>query len=100
MSQISKVSKNNTTVTNVNGTKVCTLYSTPVVTFRESGRVVTLNTGGFYTATTRTRMTQCFREWGIPLSVGFSKKEGNRVRNTETGEEYEFGTDNRLTLTY
>jgi hypothetical protein len=100
MSQIQKISKNNTTVSLVDGAKVCALHATQIVTFWENARKVKLDTRGWFTATTRNRMTQCFREWGIPLSVGFTVKEGNRVRNYQTGQEYEFGQDNTLVVTY
>ena len=102
MAQTRKISKNNTQtcVLAVLGIKVCTLYSTAIVTLNEHGRKVILNTGGYFTATTRTRMTQCFHEWNIPLSVGFTKKDGNRVRNHETGQEYEFDNKNTCVVTY
>jgi len=99
MSQVSKISKNNTNITVVDGATICTLHSTQIVTHWKNERKIKLNTNGYFTSTTRNRMTQCFREWGIPLGVSFTKK-GNTVRNYETQQEYVFGADDTLTVNY
>lgn len=57
MSQNHTVGKTHTTVANVAGCLICTYHQTQIVIKKESRRV-TLNSGGYMTATTKTRMNQ------------------------------------------
>jgi len=92
MSQTHRINRNNTTVTTLpDGTRVVVLHKTPVVTAHADGRV-TFCTGGWFTATTRTRINQVCSEWGIPWRVGFTKA-ANAARNYVTGEVREFVGD-------
>ncbi len=105
MSQTSRISKNNTVcLDNRDGSKTCILHKTPIVQWWPEDRKVRLDTGGWFTATTRTRMAQVFSEWGIPVRVGFTKA-GNvaEVYDRATGEtvsSHEFSRDSLCYLTY
>jgi hypothetical protein len=70
MAQQTKLSKNNTKVSNVEGYTVITLHGTDIVKF--SDNIIILNHGGFVTSTTKTRMTQASRTFELGYSV-FSK---------------------------
>ena len=86
MSQTQKISRNNTCVSNhADGSKSVTLHSTEVAHWNPITRQLRLCTGGWYTVTTRTRMSQAMNEWGIPVRIGFTKKE-------RAAEVYEVGT--------
>ena len=75
MSQISKISKNNTVVLdNRDGSKSVILHKTEIIRWWPADRKLRLDTGGWYTSTTRTRMQQAFNEWGLPVRVGFTQK--------------------------
>jgi hypothetical protein len=106
MSQIQKISKNNTVVlSNKDGSTSVILHTTEIVRHWPQDRKLRLDTGGWFTPTTRTRMTQCFRQWGLPVRVGFSIKDGNRVEtfnpdNGETVESFGFSRDHLCYLTY
>lgn len=67
MAQQKRLGKRATTVHAENGTTVVTYHSTPIVTF--DGKRVILNTGGWFTATTKTRMNQAACQFGLPYSV-------------------------------
>jgi hypothetical protein len=68
MPQMSKVSRNNTAIVKENGKTTVILHSTPVVSFDE--KTITLDNGGWITATTVCRMTQVSREYDLGFSVG------------------------------
>jgi hypothetical protein len=59
MPRLDRISSNNTTISDHCGTLVVTLHKTAIFQKRPDGTIV-LNSGGWRTATTRTRMTQCF----------------------------------------
>jgi hypothetical protein len=63
MSQTRRISKNNTQITD----NSVTLYSTKVVSW--TPKTVTLNSGGYQTATTKTRMNQASNELGLGFYV-------------------------------
>lgn len=69
MSQTHRISKNNTKVQNLDGKTIVTLHSTQIVTLNHATKTATLNSGGFRTATTRTRMTQVFNEMRLGIGV-------------------------------
>jgi hypothetical protein len=73
MSQVQRISRNNTTVTaNAVSTEI-TLYNTVVVSF--DLETITLNTGGYFTATTKTRMMQASNQFSLGFAV--YQKQGN-----------------------
>lgn len=69
MAQTQRISKNNTTVRTANGKTVVTLHGTEIVTLNHAFKTATLNSGGFRTPTTRTRMTQVFNEMEVGIGV-------------------------------
>jgi len=74
MPQTQRISRNNTTIAHrPNGGYAVTLHSTVIVKF--DGANVTLNTGGWNTATTRNRMNQVANQfhngsWRVSMSKG------------------------------
>lgn len=96
MAQINRISKNNTTITTglTPEHRQVWLHKTCVV--QVSPTEIVLNTGGWYTPTTRRRMTQVSREWGLGYSVGFSQKEVYRVHYK--GQEYQFNQHHEVRL--
>lgn len=80
MSQTDKISRNNTSITTApDGARCITLHSTVILQYWPDDRKVRVCTGGWYTVTTRTRLTQAFNEWCLPLRVDFTQKTGNRL---------------------
>ena len=71
MSQVTKISRNNTKVARFAGRTVITLHDTDIVDV--NSETITLNTGGWPTTTTRTRMTQASHELGLGYGVSFAK---------------------------
>lgn len=77
MAQQNRISRNNTRIVDhPDGSRGVVLHRTEVVRWyphatRPGGRIV-LNTGGWRTVTTRTRMMQAAREWDLPYSVSFA----------------------------
>ncbi len=64
MSQMSTLGRVATTVrTNEHGETVVTYHSTPVVTFDQE--TITLDTGGWYSQTTKTRMNQASNQFAL-----------------------------------
>lgn len=101
MAQNYTIGKGNTTVTTcADGSKLCTLHSTAVVQWWPERRKVVFQTGGWRTATTRTRMNQACNQWGIPLHVSFAQSAKNEVRNHQTGQEYQFDAKGVCEVTY
>ena len=68
MSQTQKISRNNTVVSicSLTGGRSVTLHSTRVLAVYPSGKIV-LNTGGWLTVTTITRINQAASEWRLPF---------------------------------
>lgn len=84
MGQMSKVSKNNTVVLQGPRYLRVILHQTEVVSFDRKTRQVTLNSGGWRTVTTKARMNQTAREYGLGFSVRQSKGAWY-VERTATG---------------
>ncbi len=104
MSQVTRISKNNTVVLdNKDGSRSVILHKTEIVRWYPSERRVVLDTGGWFTPTTRTRMTQAMHEWNLPVRVGFTRKANEaEVYAPNTGEtiaSHRFNTDS-ITFTY
>lgn len=83
MAQQSKVSRNNTSIVrHPDGSlKHVTLHQTVIFEqgpVRSDGsRVLAISNGGWNTATTQTRLNQCFRESGLPLRYSRSKGQAS-----------------------
>jgi len=77
-----------TKVTHENGVVTMTLYSTPVVRYDFAKKSVTLNTGGYRTVTTKSRMNQFARDYSLPFSV-FQRNHAWFV-SLKDGTQYEF----------
>lgn len=75
MPSMHKLSRNNTTLTTVNGIHVLTLHSTQIVKHNPATGEVTLNSGGFRTSTTKNRMSQYFNTRNLPICVFQEKRE-------------------------
>lgn len=89
MGQVSRVSRNNTTVRFDRGVISVTLHRTEVV--RVADGIVTLNTGGWRTATTVSRMTQASHQYDLGYAV--SRAGGTmsvRLGHHEGAKSYEF----------
>lgn len=69
MAQTHRISKNNTKIQNLDGKTIVTLHQTQIVILNHAARTATLNSGGFQTVTTRTRMTQVFNEMRLGIGV-------------------------------
>lgn len=88
MAQQHKLGKGNTKVRGkmVNGELSVTFHSTEVVKVERG--TVTLNTGGWFTNTTKTRMNQASNQFGLGYSVWQAK--GDWYVRTPQGKEIEF----------
>lgn len=62
-----QVGKTATTIRTENGTTEVVYHNTPVVRFSE--KYIRLNTGGWWTATTKTRMNQVSHQFDLGYSV-------------------------------
>ena len=71
MTQTQRISRNNTTVWEDESTgETCvTLHATTVFRHNPKTRTVTLNSGGWLTVTTKTRMNQAANQFGLDFSV-------------------------------
>jgi len=67
MAQQHRIGTHRTTVAHVNGALVVTYHETPVVTVTRE--MITLDTGGFETATTKTRMNQASNQFDLGFKV-------------------------------
>lgn len=67
MAQQHQVGRTATTISTEDGETRVTYHSTAVVKF--TAKRVTLNSGGWMTATTKTRMNQASRQFGLGYSV-------------------------------
>lgn len=96
MSQVQRISKNNTTIHHHTGSnndqRQVWLHQTCIVTVTPDE--IVLNTGGWYTATTRTRMNQVSNEWGLGYGVSFADKPSVRYR----GQVYYFDEKDQVRL--
>lgn len=69
MAQTHRISKNSTTIANIDGKTTVVLHQTPIVTINHAAKTAVLNSGGYRTATTRTRMTQVFNQLNLGIGV-------------------------------
>lgn len=72
MTQTTRISHNNTTIRFDGPDTIVTLHSTDVV--RVNAHRVILNSGGWKTVTTRTRINQCAHQLGF--GYGVSQRDG------------------------
>ena len=84
MSQTQTISRNNTTVSTHGGKTEVTLHSTVIVSYDDVS--ITLNNGGWNTATTVTRMNQVSNEKGLCFWV--SRRGGVMVAEYK-GQRFE-----------
>jgi hypothetical protein len=68
MAQQDKIGKHATTISRIDGRTFVTYHDTPVVTVDADG-TVTLNSGGWRSATTKTRINQAARQLNLRFSV-------------------------------
>lgn len=68
MAQQTRISRNNTVVRSDGSATVVTLHGTDIVSVMPSGSI-RLCTGGYFTATTKTRMNQVAYEMGLGYKV-------------------------------
>lgn len=100
MPKTNKISKNNTVIIqNKDGSISVILHATEILRHWPADRKVRIDTGGWFSVTTRTRLAQAFNEWGIPLNASF-RKDGNEIFNYETGESFGFSRDNLCYVNY
>lgn len=69
MPSMHKLSKNNTKLATVNGVHILTLHSTQIVRHNPATGEIVLNSGGWQTTTTKTRMNQYFNTRGLNLGI-------------------------------
>jgi hypothetical protein len=67
MAQTQTVGSHRTTISTQDGTTSVVYHSTPVVSFNSD--TITLRTGGYCTATTKTRMNQTANQFGLGYTV-------------------------------
>lgn len=88
MPQQTKLGKTATTISrDDDGRTVVTYHSTPVVAFDRE--LVTLDSGGYHTATTKTRMNQAASQFGLGFLV-FQKGGDWFVRPRTLGDDLDF----------
>ena len=68
MGQVNTIGTHKTTIATDNNVLMVTYHNTIVVKVTNN-RYVTLNTGGWYTNTTKTRMNQASNQYGLRFSV-------------------------------
>lgn len=73
MSQMHRIGKKKTTVRTENGKTTVTLYSTAVLIHDPAAKTATLNSGGYETNTTKTRINQASNQFGLGIGV-FQRK--------------------------
>lgn len=95
MPQVDRISKNNTRITTglTPEHRQVWLHNTRIV--QVSPTEIVLGTGGWYTNTTRTRMTQVSHEWGLGYKVSFSQDGYKVIYN---GQEYPFDQHHEVRL--
>lgn len=75
MSQMQRISKNNTRVVKENGLlKSVQLHNTIILVIESDGSI-TLNTGGYKSVTTKARMNQASNEYNLHFTVYQEKNE-------------------------
>jgi len=84
MASMHKVGKTATTVRQDNGIISVVYHATEVV--RVEGGVITLNTGGWFTNTTKTRMNQAANQFGLDFYVSQCRGQWYATHKGETQE--------------
>jgi len=77
-----KIGKGNTTVAATNGVTLVTFHQTVVVSFDQ--KIITLNSGGWLTATTKTRINQTANQFDLGFNVYQDKGKWFVKFNNET----------------
>lgn len=75
MGQQHTTGKHCTTVVNNDKLARVTYHGTDVVLWDKVAGTITLNTGGYFTVTTKARMNQALSQWGIRANVYQKKGE-------------------------
>ena len=96
MTQLTKIGKVHTTVSEHDGVTSVTYHETIVVEFTDD--MVWLDTGGWYTATTKTRMNQASNQFGLGFHVYQSKGKWYVV-TPGLQDDKEFTTQGRCMFT-
>lgn len=96
MAQLSKISRNNTTVSRDSMGRVTavTLHATRILSVNWDAKRVVWYTGGYNTVTTQTRMNQTFNECGLPF---IAVRSGGNFRVEPAGAVGEWVAENDLT---
>jgi len=89
MPRMDKLSTYCTTVANTETGFVVTYHSTPIVTV--DGDLITLKTGGWDTVTTRRKMNQAARQFGLRYSV--YRKAGTTYVDNGFGLDFPLGEE-------
>ena len=63
------ICKNNTSICDDDREVIVTLHSTTIVVYNRLAETVTLNSGGWQTVTTKARMNQVAKHYGLPFGV-------------------------------
>lgn len=98
MAQVSRISRNNTTVRKTAERYSLTLHSTEIASVDLTNRICTVDNGGWVTPTTRTRITQFFREKGINAGVSINKgvmtlRVGNKEIPMDTAASFKLSAE-------
>lgn len=88
----------NTAYTVTPDSQTMTYYKTDIVKHWPELRKISLDTGGFFTYTTKARMNSAFDSWSIPLHV-YQEDMFWYCKNMQTGAVYPFNGP-LLTVTY
>ena len=88
MPQLNTIGNHKTTVTNKDGVIKVKYHSTDVVTVDNKRGEVTLNTGGWFTPTTKVRMNQTANAYGLGFNV--YQKDFNWFVEKANGQVIEF----------
>lgn len=69
MPQMDNIGKHKTTIQSSGDVTVVTYHATPIVTINHREGTVTLDSGGWRTKTTKTRMNQAASEFNLPYHI-------------------------------
>lgn len=92
MARMDKLSTYCTTVAKTDEGLIVTYHSTPIVTV--DGDLITLKTGGWDTVTTRRKMNQAARQFGLRYSV--YRKDGTTYVDNGFGLDFPLGEEARF----
>ena len=76
-----------TSVRTDDGTIICRYHDTDIAKYNPTTRTVTLNSGGWHTATTKRHINQCFQVWGLPFHLFQSARQWYVSRHIGNGWE-------------